>query len=170
MVNIVIVYESLYGNTGRVAEAVAEGLAAAGTVTVTQAAEAGDELVRDADLLVVGGPTHVHGMSSNLSRKGAIDDARKKGLQEPTIPGVGLRDWLDRIAPGEARRAAAFDTRLGKPRLLTGSAAHGIARRLRGQGYDVVGEESFVVEDTAGPLRAGELDRARKWAHALAGS
>ena len=65
-------------------------------------------------------------------------------------------------------RAAAFDTRIGWPKLVSGSAARGIAKRLDHRGFDVVGEESFVVDDSAGPLHEGELDRARAWARSLA--
>ncbi len=107
-------------------------------------------------------------MASNLSRKGALDDARRKGIIEPALDGTGLREWFEQIDPGTGRRAAAFDTRIGKPKLLTGSAAHGIAHRLPGHGYEVVGEESFIVEDMAGPLREGVRDRAVEWARGLA--
>jgi hypothetical protein len=58
-----------------------------------------------------------------------------------------------------------FDTRADKPALLVGSAAHGMARRLRHRGYRLVAEpESFFVEGTSGPLEAGELERAAEWA------
>jgi hypothetical protein len=54
--------------------------------------------------------------------------------------------------------------------MLTGSASHGIARRLRHHGYRVIGVESFVVDGAEGPLAEGELDRAREWAAGLAGA
>jgi len=76
--------------------------------------------------------------------------------QEP-----GLRAWLHELPRGEERQAAAFDTRLDKSPLLTGVAARGIARRLGRRGYQVIGQESFLVEDSEGPLEEGELDRAR---------
>jgi hypothetical protein len=47
---------------------------------------------------------------------------------------------------------------------MAGGAAHGIARRLRRHGYELVAEpEGFIIEDTEGPLRAGESDRAKAW-------
>ena len=47
---------------------------------------------------------------------------------------------------------------------MAGGAAHGIARRLRKHGYHLVSDpEGFVVEDADGPLRAGELERAKQW-------
>jgi hypothetical protein len=163
----VVIYESLFGNTHTVAEAVAEGLRERANVTVASVTDAPSAIVEAADLLVVGGPTHIHGMSSGLSRKGALQDAEKKGRPSPDVEGPALRDWFDAMAKTSGGRAAAFDTRLPQPKLLTGSAAKGIARRLQRHGFSVVGEESFVVEDSGGPLREGELERARDWGRAL---
>jgi flavodoxin len=166
----VVVFESLYGNTHAVAEAIAEGLGQGAEVAVVPVEDASGEVVEGADLLVVGGPTHIHGMASNLSRKGAADDAAKKGLPAPDVHGPALRTWFDGLGKTSERRAAAFDTRIGKSKLLTGSAAKGIAHRLHRHGYEVVGEESFIVDDMAGPLHDGELDRAKEWGRRLAGA
>ena len=163
----VVVYESLYGNTRAVAEAVAGAIGESAEVDVVPAGPDATELAADADLLVVGGPTHVHGMSSNMSRKGAVEDAAKKGRPAPDVEAPPLRAWLDEIGKVDGLRAAAFDTRIDKPKIITGSAEKGIAHRLRRHGYDVVAEESFLVGDIAGPLGEGELDRARAWGRAL---
>jgi hypothetical protein len=167
-VKVVVVYESLYGNTREIAEAVARGLRDRAEVTLVSVAQVESAQLEDADLLVVGGPTHVHGMTSSRSRKGALDDARKRDLPAPALEETGLREWLEQIDTATRRAGAVFDTRIGKPKLLTGSAARGIADRLRGHGYEVVGEESFIVEGTAGPLREGELERASEWGRGLA--
>ncbi|MEZ5102262.1 MAG: flavodoxin domain-containing protein [Thermoleophilia bacterium] len=174
----VVLYESLYGNTREIAEAVAEGLRERGEVVVLDVAGASPDALAGADLVVVGGPTHVHGMSSELSRKGAAEDAAKRAAKAaaegadappaPHVEGPALRTWLDRLGRVEGVRAATFDTRIGKPKLLTGSAEKGIARRLRHHGFEVAAEESFVVEDSAGPLAAGERERARAWGAGLA--
>jgi len=63
--------------------------------------------------------------------------------------------------------AASFDTRADKSPWLTGAASHGIAKRLRHRGYDVVSRQSFLVVDNDGPLAEGELDRARDWGRRL---
>ena len=69
-----------------------------------------------ADLVVVGGPTHVHGMSSQRSRAGAEDMAAKDDDLDldPDAYGDGLRDWFEQLADdaGADRLAAAFDTRV----------------------------------------------------------
>lgn len=159
----------MYGNTRAVAEAIAEALRTAGhdaeVVSVAEAPEA-----PEADLLVVGGPTHMHGLTTSLSRRMAVKAAAED--EHHLEPGAGeehgLRQWLRALPHREGAQAAAFDTRGDANAALTGSAARGIARRLRGRGYTVVGAESYLVDDAEGPLHAGELDRARAWAAALA--
>jgi flavodoxin len=166
-VKAVVVYESLFGNTHTVAEAVAEGLREGAEVDVTPVKDSTPGVLESADLLVVGGPTHAHGMSSKMTRKGALDDATKKGKPVPDVEGPALREWFDGIGKVERTRAAAFDTRLPPPKIIAGSAAKGIARRLRHHGFEVVGQESFVVEHSEGPPAEGELDRAREWGRTL---
>ena len=116
------------------------------------------------DLIVVGGPTHVHGLSSGRSREAALDQIGRSGEA-----GIGVRGWIDSLPPAGGPRVAVFDTRANKPALLVGSAAHGMARRLRRRGYRLAVEpESFFVSGTPGPLEAGELERATEWGKALA--
>ncbi|MEU9048203.1 MULTISPECIES: flavodoxin domain-containing protein [unclassified Kitasatospora] len=77
----VIVYESMYGNTHGIAEAIAEGVHEVqpdATVACIPVAEAVADVTRSADLLVVGGPTHMHGMSSGLSPKMAVSAEAKR--------------------------------------------------------------------------------------------
>src|SRR5690242_12369329 len=68
----VVVYESMYGNTHRIADAIGAGLEAAFDVRVVPVSHAEPELIADVDLVVVGGPTHVHGMSRASTRKAAV--------------------------------------------------------------------------------------------------
>ena len=79
-----------------------------------------------------------------------------------------MREWLTSLpAAQRGRRAAAFDTRL--PSRLAGGAARSAARELRKHGYQLATKaEGFVVTGTEGPLRDGELDRARAWGAGLA--
>ena len=114
-------------------------------------------------------------MTSKRSRiqglHAAEKPARDKGdhvEEEPGADGPGAREWLDRAPlarPGN--RAAAFDTRL--PSALAGGAARPIARQLHRHGYQLAAKpEGFIVTGTEGPLREGELNRARAWGAALA--
>lgn len=174
---VVIVYESFFGNTRHVAEAIAEGMheaASEALVTCVPVTEADAELVRGADLLVVGGPTHRHGMSSSISRRIArrTDSAKEEAgaLAVQAKSGLGLRELI-RALPRVpwSTRAASFDTR-GETRGV-GGAAHGIARRLRARGYSLVSRPTgFAVGGLDGPLGDGELERAKAWGAALLGS
>jgi flavodoxin len=168
----VVVYESMYGNTHLVADAIAAGIRDVGgsEVVVAPVDTADDVLLDGADLLVVGGPTHVHGMSRESTRKAAVEAAHKDGSDltvEPDAEGDGLREWFDEL--GElGTAAAAFDTRLDAPPALTGRASKGIGRRLRKHGCElVVDPESFVVTKH-NHLLADEGEHAREWGHALA--
>jgi len=165
-----VVYESIYGNTRAVADAIAQGLEPLGLVEVKSVHETADSDADAADLLVVGGPTHMHGLASSFSRKAAVQAGEDDGVEvEPGArDGRGLRQWLAERS-GQGRKAAAFDTRIDRSPTLTGSAARGIARRLHGGGYERLAEpESFFVEDSEGPLADGELERARAWGASLA--
>ena len=161
----IVVYESMYGNTRGIAEAIAEGLGGARVVHVSKAG-----LSPQADLLVVGGPTHVHGIASLRSRQAAASAAREDGghLEPEAEQEPGLRSWLRDLEHVDARPAATFDTRVDRAPWFTGVASRGIARRLRQRGYQVVGSESFLVMDSEGPLEDGELERARAWGAGLA--
>ena len=164
-----VVYESMYGNTRAVAEAVAAALSDRYDVEVLPVHEAPPSLL-GIELLVVGGPTHVHGMASGRSRTAAATagEQHHTPMDPSATAATGLRDWLRRLEVEPGVRAAAFDTRIDKPAWLTGSAARGIARRLRARRLDVVAVESFLVDDSEGPLADGEVERAHAWAAGLA--
>jgi flavodoxin len=165
--NALIVYESMYGNTKAIAEAIAEGLACEATLRSVH--EAGP-IDQEYDLVVVGGPTHMHGLSTSMSRSMAASAAKEDAgrLLPDATEGPGLRHWLRELYRSPGTRAAAFDTRGDGKAALTGSAARGIAKRLKLRGYHVIGSESFLVADAEGPLADGELERAREWGASLA--
>ncbi|MCA2229273.1 flavodoxin family protein [Nonomuraea aurantiaca] len=160
-----IVYESMFGNTKQIAEAVAEGLATTMRTEVLEVGSAPASVGEDLGLLVVGGPTHAFGMSRASTRQSAAQQGRVLSQ------GQGVREWLATVRSPSARLAsAAFDTRIAKPR-MPGSAARGVAKRLRRLGLALASPaESFYVTGTQGPLVAGEVERARQWGRHLASS
>jgi flavodoxin len=144
--NGLIVYESMFGNTQRVAEAIGAALREQVPVDVKAIGEL-DQLPPDLDLLVVGGPTYAHGVEA------------------------AMKAFLGRLPVGslEGVMAAAFDTRLDWPKVLSGAASKGIAARLQGKGARLLAApESFRVEDKDGPLVEGEEARAVAWGRQLA--
>jgi flavodoxin len=145
--NAFVLYDSKFGNTEKVARAIGAALEVDAAVQI-QSIKTGMILPPDLDLLIVGSPTHAHGIPPEL--KMFLDD----------LPAGAL----------SGARAAAFDTRYRMPVLLTGSAADGIAKRLRRKGAQIVrAPESFFIEHSEGPLVKGEIERATAWAHDLGG-
>jgi hypothetical protein len=169
-VKALVIYESMYGNTHLIAEAIGEGLRTAGEAVVVSVHKADAGLVESADLLVVGGPTHVHGMSRPSSREAAVTAAEKPdgGLtMDPDAPGSGVREWLESLGTLDAP-AAAFDTRVDIAPMLSGRAAKGIAKALRHHGCSLITEpESFLVTKD-NDLEPGEEAHARRWGAQLA--
>lgn len=159
----VVVYESLWGNTRDVAEAVARGLGS-GTVVIDVASPA-LQAVAPADLLVVGGPTHAFSMSRASTRR----DAVTKGA--PAAGAVrGIREWLADLPPSPHQAVATFDTRVARMGRLPGSAARAAARAVRRHRLGhTVASASFFVRDVHGPLLDGELERAERWGRELGG-
>jgi flavodoxin len=143
--NALIIYDSLYGNTWEITEAIASALRQYGHARTVPAGSVTAEDLAGLDLLVVGGPTQKHGLSPKLE------------------------DLLDRIPPEAVAGmpVAAFDTRVHIAEWLSGSAADKIAKRLTQMGSRLVlPAESFFVTGKEGPLEQGELQRAQTWAHA----
>ncbi len=159
-----VVYESLFGNTKGVAEAVAAGLGEHGEVRCLEVSEH-LVLAPDVDLLVVGGPTHAFGLSRPTTR---ADAQQQAGPGMPMQVQTGLREWLEQLPrPGRAVSFAAFDTRVDRPR-LPGSAARKATRMLRDKGLRQCADpQSFWVHGVPGPLLAGEADRAVAWGRSL---
>jgi hypothetical protein len=168
-----VVYESMYGNTHTIADQIAVGLRGGCDVLVVPVGEATPERVAAADLLVVGGPTHVHGMTTATSRHSAATAAAKPGaavVLDPDATTIGLRDWFDALAPGDGRSAAAFDTRMSGPALLTGRASAGITRRLRHHDYRIVAAPASFIVSKDNRLTVEAAADARSWGELLAAS
>jgi hypothetical protein len=157
-----VVYESLWGNTEKVARAIADRLGRVGTVDVVDT-DAAPKAITGYDLVVVGGPTHAFSMSRPSTRGDAV-----KNHSAPHEPKRGIREWLNAVERSAIKvPAVAFDTRVDKPR-LPGSAAKAARHELRSLGFDTeIKQKSFRVQDYAGPLLDGEEQRAADWADEL---
>ena len=141
-----IVYNSLYGNTEKIAKAVGAGLT--GEVKVLPVGKTNLSELKSLDLLIAGSPTH----------GGRPSPAMQRFLNK--LPANSLKNI----------HVAAFDTRFAAKdhglglRILMGVikfAAGRIANSLKNKGGNLVaGPEGFIVEGKEGPLKDGELSRA----------
>jgi Flavodoxin domain len=163
----VIVYETLFGNSKSVAEAIADGLRTGAEVDIIDVRTA-TESVDDVDLLVVGGPTHQLGMT----RPGSRRSAETQYEQAPPAAQTGLREWIAALQIPQGTAAAVFDTRLNHPTVLRvlDHAARTTGRLLEHRGaHTVAPPQRFLVESATGPVLLHEIDRARDWGRTLLG-
>jgi flavodoxin len=150
-----VIYDSKFGNTEKIAEAIGRGIGSVSEVRLTttvEATEALEALASRPDLVLVGGPTQNHG------------------------PSAGLRQFVENL-PAALRGipAASFDTRYRGPVLLMGSAAAAAAKAFAKTGARLVApsESFFIVRHGPMPrqtLEAGEITRAEAWGQAIATS
>jgi len=156
-----VFYESHWGNTAAIADAIAEGIGPGTMVLTTD--EATGAALAGADLVVAGAP--VMGLRLPTERTLAGMPGDRKAPREPDMSHASMRSWLDQLPTGSGR-GAAFETRLRwSPGGATGAIEHGLGaagyRRLT-RGH------KFVVTGAYGPLRDGELEAARAWGAELA--
>ncbi len=149
MAENLVVYDSYFGNTEKVAQAIADAID--GQAKKVNAVS--EEDLADLKVLIVGSPTRAF---------------------RPTPAIVTFIKNLDRASMRKVK-AAAFDTRIPEDKTdsgflrlmisLFGYADKKIAKILKNQGANLALEsDGFGVSDTEGPLIEGELDRAREWA------
>ena len=144
--NALVVYDSQYGNTERVAQAIADALRAVGHARAARADTLTPLALDQLDLLVIGCPTH--GWNATPATHAFVDQ-------------VPAEQWHNLAV-------ACFDTRFPLPRWMTGSAAHVIGAKLQALGIRLlVPPESFFIRGKRGPLPADELNRAVGWARML---
>lgn len=153
--NAVVIYASHFGNTQKVAEAMAARLRPWGNVQLFAADHAPEPLPEGTDLLIVGGPTEAFRMTAPMAR------------------------FLDRLAPWSLHgvAAAAFDTRVAPRWWMLGYAGNSISKRLERLGARIIAHpEGFLVEGSINEaegkypsVMAGELERAADWAASLSG-
>jgi len=155
-----VVYESHWGNTAAVARAIAEGIGGGTRALTTD--KAAPAVLAEVDLLVVGAPVIAFGLPREGMRRQLAGDVKAPAPADVAHP--LMRDWLDGLARAHAW-SAAFETRIWwSPRGATAT----IEAKLRRAGYrKAARSERFIVAGSYGPMRDGELERARSWGAAL---
>ena len=142
-----IVYDSLYGNTEKIAKAVAGTLTTFGEVKVLRVGEVNLSEFESVDLLVVGSPTQ--GGKTTLA----------------------IQEFLSKIPANSLKNISvtSFDTRVKIfVAKLFGYAAGRIATSLKDKGGRLAAlPEGFIVKGREGPLKEGELERAAVWAKGI---
>jgi len=150
-----VLYDSVFGNTEQVAKAVAE--AVGGRALRVTDAEPDD--VQGFDLLIFGSPTRAFNpMPSVKAFINSLPKGALNGLRVATFD-THFSDEMVQKGPGILKVAA---------KIFGNSAAKVLARQLTGKGAVMACDPQwFAVEGEQGPLAAGELERAAKWAKTL---
>ena len=140
---ILVIHFSKFGHTKQIAEAIAEGLMAIGPVQVCDIDQVDDSELQDANLVVLGSPTH--NMNLPKALRPILDSLPRRVVRDTSV--------------------AAFDTSYKMNGLLARfTAAPRLDRKLRKLGGKrIVPSVSFFVEEREGPLYEGEIERAREW-------
>ncbi len=158
----IVVYESLWGNTAAIARAIAEGLG--GGTPALSTAEATGEALAGVDLIVAGAPILAFALPSEQVRANLARDPGR-APSPPDLSHPSMRSWLAALPAGHGR-AAGFETRIW---WSPGSSSKAILRGLERAGYRAIAKpQRFIVQGGYGPLRPGEVERARDWGAELA--
>ncbi len=158
----IVVYESHWGNTAAIARAIAEGIGPEAHALST--AEATDAVMAGADLIVAGAPLLGFSLPTDSMLKGMATNTGKDP-RPPDLSQPSMRAWLETLPKGVGR-AGSFETRIW---WSPGSAAKTILAKLEATGYRPAAKaQRFVVQGKYGPLRDGELERAKAWGAELA--
>jgi flavorubredoxin len=159
----IVVYESLWGNTAAIAKAIAEGIGPEARVLST--AEATAAVTADADLIVAGAPLHAFRLSTDKIRDTLATKKDAKAPAPPDLSHPSMRSWLAALPNGKGK-AVAFETRF---KWSPGGAAGSIMKGLKRAGYSKAAKpQKFLVTGIYGPLKNGEVERAKAWGGELA--
>jgi flavodoxin len=156
-VKALVIYDSVFGNTEKVAQAMGVALEAKAEVSVLKVGDVSGEFWTGLDALIVGSPTRA--FSPTPATKQLLAGIPRQGLQEVKVAAFDTRMDVEK-APGILKAMVK----------LFGYAAKPLAARLRKKGgQEALAAAGFVVNESEGPLADGELERAAEWAKGLLG-
>lgn len=159
--NAIVVYESNWGNTAAIARAIAEGIGPDAEARDTDSAT--ENRVKAADLIVAGAPLLGFALPTEKMRE-SFRSRPQQFSERPDLSHPILRQWIDSLPEGHTPYAS-FETRIW---WSPGSAAKKIGSLLEAKGYRPIdAPQRFLVLDRFGPLKEGEIERAKAWGAAL---
>jgi flavodoxin I len=153
-----VIYDSVFGNTEKIARAIAEGLGNKKDVEVRHVKKIKAGEISDLAILVVGSPTRM------FTATGAIKKLVKR-MKSGSISGIKVAAFDTRFSKEEIKKAPAILRFLEK---RFGYAAEPLLKKLlKKGGIAVHPAEGFIVTANEGPLLDGELERATAWGRSI---
>lgn len=151
-----VVYDSFFGNTEKIAQAIAKTLES----EYVNISKIKLDILKELDLLIVGSPTRAFRPSPNMTN--FLDQ-----INPTSLGNLKFATFDTRIDPEDIKSPAAKFF-LGLFVSMFGYAAKPITKKLITKGAKQITEpEGFYVLESEGPLRDGELNRAVKWAEKI---
>jgi len=151
---VLIIYDSVFGNTEQVAQAMGDALGSQAEVNILRVGDVKREHLTGLDVLIVGSPTRQFRPTAAINN--FLKRIPKNGLKGVKVAAFDTRFTMSVI---EESRVLPFFVR------LFGYAAKPISDRLEKKGGElIISPEGFFVEGVEGPLKEGELERAADWA------
>lgn len=156
MLKILIVYDSVFGNTALIAETMGKSLDDTYQVDVKHIDQFDHELLKKIDMLIIGSPTRAFSPTKKIS----------SALKKLTV------DELNRL------KISVFDTRINMSEVNNkilkslekkqGYASDSMIKILKKKGFDITnGIGAFYVEGTKGPLEKDEIEKAAQWVNKI---
>lgn len=153
---IFVIYDSVFGNTERIAQAIGAALARDNDVQIMPVGEVKTAYEQGLELLVIGSPTRSFRPTEAITN--FLKNMPKNLLADIRVAAFDTRIALETIDSSALR----FIVNKG------GYAASTIAKRLVKKGGNLlIHPEGFLVTGEQGPLKEGELERAAKWGETL---
>jgi flavodoxin len=153
---VLVIYDSVFGNTEKIAQAIGEALARDNDVQILPVGEVKAAYEQGLELLVIGSPTRSFRPTETMTN--FLKAMPKNSLKDIRVAAFDTRIALETIDSSALR----FIVDKG------GYAAKAIAKELEKKGgYLLVPPEGFLVTGEQGPLKDGELERAAKWVEKL---
>jgi len=154
MMKVLIVYDSVFGNTEKIAQVIGNAMGSQAEVNILRVGNVKQENLRGLDVLIVGSPTRAFKPTKEITN--FLNGFPKNGLKGVKVAAFDTRFTMSAI---EESRVLPFFVR------LFGYAAKPISNRLKKKGGElIISPEGFFVEGVEGPLKEGEIERAASWA------
>lgn len=151
-----IVYDSVFGNTAKVAREIEHALANKADVRCLHVDAADEDALRECQWLIIGSPTR--GFVPTKPIQAFIRGLKAEQLQQMHI--------------------SIFDTRMDVVKVnniiltfmvkINGYANDWMQKQLKSKKVVISGDAGkFIVEESEGPLQPGEMERVSQWALAI---
>ena len=151
---ILIIYDSLFGNTQKIAEAIEAKFSLVHESKVFKVGSVSPNILKEADALIIGSPTHggrptdpIKKLIHSFSKDMIVN--RKVATFDTSFPTKNMGFFINKIVK------------------FFGNASYRLSNELSKKGANVIDSKIFYVLGKEGPLQEGEIEKAQLWVETL---